>query len=51
MNVEDRYKWDEVGLRMTILCCGIVISNAFGALIASGILEGMNGVLGHAAWR
>ncbi|KAF7313294.1 FCP1-like proteiny domain-containing protein [Mycena chlorophos] len=26
-------------------------SNAFGSLMASGILAGMNGKLGHAAWR
>jgi hypothetical protein len=27
------------------------MSNAFGSLIASGILDGMDGKLGHAAWR
>ena len=31
--------------------CGNLISNAFGSLIASGILSNMDGVLGHAAWR
>lgn len=45
------YKKDELGLRMAILYCGSIISNAFGALMASGILSGMNGKLGHAAWR
>ncbi|OAX33931.1 MFS general substrate transporter [Rhizopogon vinicolor AM-OR11-026] len=45
------YKRTEIGLRTAILYCGNIISNAFGALIASGILGGMNGVLGHAAWR
>ncbi|KAG2117462.1 MFS general substrate transporter [Suillus clintonianus] len=45
------YKRNEIGLRLTILYCGNVISNAFGALIASGILAGMNGVRGKAAWR
>ncbi|KAF8231887.1 sugar transporter [Tricholoma matsutake] len=45
------YKRDEIGLRTAILYCGNIISNAFGALMASGILSGMNGVLGHAAWR
>ncbi|KAF9247252.1 major facilitator superfamily domain-containing protein [Melanogaster broomeanus] len=45
------YKRNEIGLRTAILYCGNIISNAFGALIASGILGGMNGVLGHASWR
>ncbi|KAH7908491.1 major facilitator superfamily domain-containing protein [Hygrophoropsis aurantiaca] len=45
------YKRTEIGLRTAILYCGNIISNAFGALIASGILGGMNGTLGHAAWR
>ncbi|EGN94397.1 hypothetical protein SERLA73DRAFT_77799 [Serpula lacrymans var. lacrymans S7.3] len=45
------YKRDEVGLRTSILYCGSLISNGFGALIASGILADMQGKLGHAAWR
>ncbi|KAF8138535.1 MFS general substrate transporter [Boletus edulis] len=45
------YKRDEIGLRTAILYCGNIISNAFGALLASGILGGMNGALGHAPWR
>ncbi|KAH7928175.1 MFS general substrate transporter [Leucogyrophana mollusca] len=45
------YKRDEVGLRTTLLCCGSLLSSAWGALIASGILGGMQGKLGHAAWR
>ncbi|PFH46169.1 hypothetical protein AMATHDRAFT_77797 [Amanita thiersii Skay4041] len=45
------YKREELGLRTAILYCGNIISNAFGALIASGILSGMQGKLGHAAWR
>lgn len=45
------YRREEVGLRTAILYCGNIISNAFGALIASGILSGMEGKLGHAAWR
>ncbi|KAJ7576928.1 MFS general substrate transporter [Mycena floridula] len=45
------YKRDEVGLRTAILYCGNIISNAFGALMASGILSGMQGKLGHSAWR
>ncbi|KAJ7498972.1 MFS general substrate transporter [Mycena latifolia] len=45
------YKRDEIGLRTAILYCGNIISNAFGSLMASGILAGMQGKLGHAAWR
>ncbi|EKM59844.1 uncharacterized protein PHACADRAFT_158253 [Phanerochaete carnosa HHB-10118-sp] len=48
------FKWytrKEVGMRTTLLSCGSLISNAFGSLIASGILDGMQGKLGHAAWR
>ncbi|KAF8913854.1 MFS general substrate transporter [Gymnopilus junonius] len=45
------YKRNELGLRTAILYCGNIISNAFGALMASGILNGMQGKLGHSAWR
>ena len=45
------YKRNELGLRIAILSCGGMLSNAFGSLIASGILSDMEGVLGHAAWR
>ena len=45
------YKRSELGLRTAILSCGSMLSNAFGSLIASGILDGMEGVLGQAAWR
>ena len=45
------YKHKELGLRTAILFCGGIISNAFGSLIASGILDQMEGVLGMAAWR
>jgi len=45
------YKRSELGLRTAILYCGNIISNAFGALMASGILNNMQGKLGHAAWR
>jgi MFS family permease len=45
------YKRNELGQRTALLSCGMLISNAFGSLIASGILGGMQGVLGHAAWR
>ena len=45
------YTRKELGLRTALLSCGNLISNAFGSLIASGILNGMDGKLGHAAWR
>jgi len=45
------YKRSELGLRTALLSCGLLISNAFGSLMASGILSGMQGKLGHAAWR
>ncbi|CAE6433525.1 unnamed protein product [Rhizoctonia solani] len=45
------YKRDELGLRTAILYCGNLSSNAFGSLLAAGILDGMQGKLGHAAWR
>jgi hypothetical protein len=32
-------------------CIGIMISNAFGSLLASAILDNMDGVMGLAAWR
>lgn len=45
------YTRKELGVRTAVLSCGSLISNAFGSLIASGILSGMEGKLGHAAWR
>ncbi|EJD01173.1 sugar transporter [Fomitiporia mediterranea MF3/22] len=45
------YRRDELGLRTALLYCGSLISNGFGALIASGILDGMDGAGGRAAWR
>ncbi|OBZ77136.1 hypothetical protein A0H81_03715 [Grifola frondosa] len=45
------YKRSELGSRTALLYCGNIISNAFGALLASGILDGMQGKLGRAAWR
>ncbi|RDB29704.1 hypothetical protein Hypma_013785 [Hypsizygus marmoreus] len=45
------YKREELGLRTCVLFCGLLLSIAFGALIASGILDTMEGKLGHAAWR
>ncbi|KAB5592961.1 transport protein [Ceratobasidium theobromae] len=45
------YRREELGLRTAILYCGSLSSNAFGGLLAAGILDGMEGKLGHAAWR
>ncbi|KDQ09022.1 hypothetical protein BOTBODRAFT_37405 [Botryobasidium botryosum FD-172 SS1] len=45
------YRREELGLRMAIFYCGSLISNAFGGLIAAGILDTMDGKLGYAAWR
>jgi MFS family permease len=45
------YTKKELGLRNAILFCGNLLSNAFGGLLAAGILDGMQGKLGHAAWR
>lgn len=45
------YTRNELGTRIALLYCGNIISNAFGALMASGILDGMDGKLGQAAWR
>jgi len=45
------YTRRELTVRNAILFCGNLISNAFSALIAAGVLSDMQGVLGHAAWR
>lgn len=45
------YTKKELGFRMSLLSCGSLMSNAFGSLIASGVLDGMQGKLGYAAWR
>ncbi|KAG2152186.1 sugar transporter [Suillus cothurnatus] len=45
------YKRNELGLRTALLTCGSSVSNAFSALIASGILAGLDGRLGFTAWR
>ena len=37
------YKRSELGTCIALLYCGTIISDAFGALIASGILDDMNG--------
>ncbi|KAF7776195.1 hypothetical protein Agabi119p4_4588 [Agaricus bisporus var. burnettii] len=45
------YKRNELSQRTTYFACGSLISNAFGSLIASGILDLMDGIFGYAAWR
>ncbi|KAG0708668.1 major facilitator superfamily domain-containing protein [Suillus ampliporus] len=45
------YKRDELAVRTTLVSCGSVLSFGFGTLFASGILQGMQGKLGQAAWR
>ncbi|KAI6119372.1 sugar transporter [Pisolithus croceorrhizus] len=46
-----RYKRDELGLRMAYFTGGSSLANAFGSLIASGVLAIMDGKLGYQAWR
>ncbi|KAJ7740223.1 MFS general substrate transporter [Mycena maculata] len=45
------YTKKELAFRSAILYTGLLISNAFGALIAAGILANMDGKLGIRAWR
>ncbi|KAF8915919.1 MFS general substrate transporter [Mucidula mucida] len=45
------YKRTELSQRIALLSCGSLISNAFGSLIASAILDAMEGAWGYAAWR
>jgi MFS family permease len=45
------YKRSELGQRTALLFFGGLLSNAFGPLIASGILDGMEGKMGYSAWR
>ncbi|KAJ7572896.1 major facilitator superfamily domain-containing protein [Mycena floridula] len=45
------YTKKELGFRAAILFGGLLISNAFGVLIAAGILSDMDGVRGIRAWR
>lgn len=46
-----RYKREELGYRTALFTAGIGVSNAFGSLLASGILGTMEGLFGYAAWR
>lgn len=45
------YTKRELGLRMSIFYSGSLLSGAFGNLIASGILNGMDGERGITAWQ
>lgn len=45
------YTKKELGLRMALLICGLLLSNSFAGLISAGILSGMSGVGSLAAWR
>lgn len=45
------YTRKELGLRTAILYSGSLLSGAFSGLIAAGILSGLNGARGIAAWR
>lgn len=45
------YTKKELAFRSAILYGGLLISNAFGALMAAGILSNMEGKLGIRAWR
>ncbi len=45
------YTKSELNLRMSIFYSGSLISGAFGSLIAAGILSGLDGAMGMAAWQ
>ncbi|KAK8138301.1 MFS general substrate transporter [Apiospora sp. TS-2023a] len=45
------YTKKELGVRMALLVCGLLLSNSFAGLISAGILYGMAGVGNLAAWR
>ncbi|CAO1631491.1 unnamed protein product [Sympodiomycopsis kandeliae] len=45
------YTKRELAVRMALLYAGSILSNAFAGLIAAGIIGGMEGVHGLAAWR
>lgn len=45
------YKRSEIALRITIFVCGNALAQMFGGLIGAGILKGMEGSAGIAAWR
>ncbi|WKT51797.1 hypothetical protein QSH57_002311 [Fusarium oxysporum f. sp. vasinfectum] len=45
------YTKKELGIRMALLVCGLLLSNCFAGLISAGILSGMADVGHLAAWR
>lgn len=45
------YTKEELAKRNAIFYAGSLVSGAFGSLIAAGILSGLNGHLGMAAWQ
>lgn len=45
------YTKKELSLRMAIFYSGSLVSGAFGNLIAAGILNGLAGQRGYAAWQ
>lgn len=45
------YTKEELAKRNAIFYAGSLVSGAFGSLIAAGILSGLNGHLGLAAWQ
>jgi MFS family permease len=45
------YTRKELSLRMTIFFAGSLLSNAFGGLVAAGILSGLDNVRGLHAWQ
>lgn len=45
------YTKEELSLRMAIFYSGSLISGAFGNLMAAGILNGLAGARGYAAWQ
>lgn len=45
------YRAHELAHRIGLLYAGVALANMFGGLIAAGVLAGMNGARGLAAWR
>ncbi|KAH8115397.1 MFS general substrate transporter [Phellopilus nigrolimitatus] len=45
------YTRKELALRSSIIYCGLLVSNAFGSLMAAGILTNMEGKRGIRGWR
>lgn len=45
------YVKEELSLRTAVFYCGSMLSGAFSGLIAAGITDEMDGVLGLRAWK